>query len=110
MALEQQSAGPSLTNQQLDGTLKVSIGLADSKPVTGDNSSDEFCLYLWRSPEAPGVLYLTRSMDSAREVYRGLEEHGYIVKAIHTASGREFELSEGVLLPVNGALARIFHQ
>ena len=61
---------------------------------------DEFCLYLWRSAEAPGVVYLARSADSARAVYNGLVEEGYIVKAIHAGSGAEFEVRGGALRPV----------
>jgi len=54
-----------------------------------NQGSDAFCLYLWRSVEAPGILYLARGMDSARAVYRELAEDGYIVRAIHMNSNTE---------------------
>ncbi len=72
--------------------------------VTYQAASDEFCLYLWRSLESPGILYLARSIDSARAVYAGLANEGYIVKAVHTDSGTEFEMRDGALLPVGAAL------
>ena len=62
--------------------------------------SDEFCLYIWRSLESPGIVYLARSIDSARAVYSGLADEGYIVKAVHLDSGTEFEIRNGALLPV----------
>ena len=61
---------------------------------------NEFCLYLWRSLESPGIVYLARSADSARAVYSGLVGEGYIVKAVHTGSGAEFELRGETLVPV----------
>jgi hypothetical protein len=64
------------------------------------DSGDEFCLYLWRSEEAPGIVYLARSRDSARAVYRAMVDEGYIVKAVHANSGAEFEERNGALLPV----------
>ncbi|HYL36944.1 MAG TPA: hypothetical protein VEV17_13600 [Bryobacteraceae bacterium] len=64
------------------------------------DSADEFCLYLWRSLQAPGIVYLARSAASAQAVYSGLAEEGYIVKAVHAGSGAEFEIRDGALLPV----------
>jgi hypothetical protein len=43
---------------------------------------------------------VARSADSARAVYNGLVEEGYIVKAIHAGSGAEFEVRGGALRPV----------
>ena len=88
------------------GTTKVFEGLADSQAVTSSAVSDEFCLYLWRSLESPGILYLARSLDSARTVYEGLAHEGYIVKAVHLNSGTEFEMRGGALLPVHSGLTQ----
>jgi hypothetical protein len=66
-------------------------------------SSGQFCLYMWRSPEAPGVSYLPTSVDSARTVYREMLAEGYIVKAVELGSGREFEMRNGTLVPVLAA-------
>jgi hypothetical protein len=60
---------------------------------------DSFCLYLWRSPELPGTLYLAENFDAAEALCRGLTEDGYTVKVIHVASNAEFELSAGKLCP-----------
>jgi hypothetical protein len=60
---------------------------------------DGFYLYLWRSPNAPGTLYLAKGFDTAETLCRGLTDDGYIVKVVHMASDTEFELSEGRLRP-----------
>jgi hypothetical protein len=65
-----------------------------------NHGTDPFCLYLWRSVEAPGVLYLATGVDSARAVYAELMEDGYIVRAIHMNSDTEYEMREGRLMPV----------
>ena len=62
--------------------------------------SDAFCLYLWRSIEAPGILYLAQGVDSARAVYSELVDDGYIVRVVHMDSDTEYELREGTLMPV----------
>ena len=74
--------------------------------MTYSLGSDEFCLYLWRSLESPGILYLARSIDSARAVYTGLAQEGYIVKAVHMDSGTEFEMRNGALRPVGTAVSQ----
>jgi hypothetical protein len=63
-------------------------------------SSDVFCLYLWRSVEAPGTVYLARSIQNAEAVCRELIGYGYLVKVLHVASDTEFVLSDGTLAPV----------
>ena len=63
-------------------------------------SSGQFCLYLWRSLEAPGVSYLPSSVESAHNVYCEMRAEGYIVKAIELGSGREFEVRDGALVPI----------
>ncbi len=74
--------------------------------MTYSFGSDEFCLYLWRSLESPGILYLARSIDSARTVYAGLEQEGYIVKAVHMDSGTEFEMRDGALQPIRASVSQ----
>jgi hypothetical protein len=64
---------------------------------------DGFYLYLWRSPNAPGTLYLAKGFKAAEALCRGLTEDGYIVKVIHMASDTEYELSDGKLRPVASA-------
>ncbi|MBZ5611352.1 MAG: hypothetical protein LAP38_24070 [Acidobacteriia bacterium] len=78
------------------------------EPVTyqaASAASEEFCLYLWRSLQSPGILYLARSLDSARAVYAGLAGEGYIVRAVHMGSGTEFEMRNGALLPVRATVS-----
>jgi hypothetical protein len=65
-----------------------------------NHGTDPFCLYLWRSVEAPGILYLATGVDSARAVYAELVEVGYIVRAIHMNTDTEYEMREGMLMPV----------
>jgi hypothetical protein len=60
---------------------------------------DSFYLYLWRSPQLPGTLYLAQGFSTAEALCRGLTEDGYIVKVIHTATDTEYELREGGLRP-----------
>jgi hypothetical protein len=60
---------------------------------------DNFCLYLWRSRNSPGTLYLAKGLENAEALCRGLTEHGYIVKVIHMSTNTEFELRDGRLSP-----------
>jgi hypothetical protein len=60
---------------------------------------DAFCLYLWRSLDMPGTLYLAKDSDSAAAVYAGLIAEGYIVKVVHAASNTEYQICDGTLLP-----------
>ena len=61
---------------------------------------DNFYLYLWRSPNSPGTLYLAKGFATAEALCRGLTEDGYIVKVIHMTSNTEFELWDGKLRPI----------
>lgn len=58
---------------------------------------DNFYLYLWRSPNSPGTLYLAKGFETAEALCRGLVEDGYIVKVIHMATDIQYELCEGKL-------------
>jgi hypothetical protein len=62
---------------------------------------ENFYLYLWRSPDSPGTLYLANSLDTAEALCRGLTEEGYIVKVIQMVTNTEFELRAGKLRPVS---------
>jgi hypothetical protein len=64
---------------------------------------DNFYMYLWRSSDSPGTLYLARGVETAEALCRGLTDDGYIVKVIHMATNTEFELHEGKLCPVSQA-------
>ncbi len=61
--------------------------------------SGNFYLYLWRSPNSPGTLYLAKSFETAEALCLALAEDGYIVKVIHMTTDREFGLSDGKLRP-----------
>lgn len=63
--------------------------------------SESFALYLWRSPQAPGTLYLTRGFSTAEALCRSLAEDGYIVKVVHPATDTEYELRDGALRPLS---------
>jgi hypothetical protein len=67
---------------------------------------DEFCLYLWRSLEAPGTLYLARDLEHAQAVYAGLMAEGYVVKVVHPATNTEYEMCDGTLLPIHSLSQR----
>lgn len=60
---------------------------------------DSFYLYLWRSTQLPGTLYLAKGLETAEVVCRGLIADGYIVKVIQSGTNAEFELCEGKLRP-----------
>jgi hypothetical protein len=60
---------------------------------------EDFYLYLWRSPDSPGTLYLAKGFETAEALCRGLTEDGYIVKVIQAATNTEFELCDGKLRP-----------
>lgn len=62
-------------------------------------SSDSYYLYLWRSVDLPGTLYLARGFETAEALSRGLTEDGYIVKVIQTGTDIEFEVRDGKLCP-----------
>src|ERR1700733_4765565 len=65
---------------------------------------ESFYMYLWRSPNLPGTLYVAQGFEETEALYRGLAEDGYIVKLIHTATNAEFQLSAGRLCPAQGSL------
>jgi hypothetical protein len=60
---------------------------------------EDFYLYLWRSSDSPGTLYLAKGFETAEALCRGLTDDGYIVKVIQTATNTEFELCDGRLCP-----------
>jgi hypothetical protein len=60
---------------------------------------ENFYLYLWRSSDSPGTLYLARGFETAEALCRGLTEDGYIVKVVNMNTNAEFELCEGKLCP-----------
>ena len=62
---------------------------------------DEFCLYLWRSLDVPGTLYLAKDLEHAKAVYAGLIAEGYVVKVIHAPTNTEYALCDGALLPIH---------
>jgi hypothetical protein len=63
--------------------------------------SEGFALYLWRSPQAPGTLYLANGFSTAEVLSRILAEEGYIVKVVHAATDTEYELRNGALRPLH---------
>ncbi len=63
------------------------------------NIPDSFYLYLWRSSDSPGTLYLAKDFKTAEALCRGFTDDGYIVKVVHMATNAEFELREGKLCP-----------
>jgi len=87
--------------------LKVFPAKTDSWSVKRKASTGQFCLYLWRSLESPGVSYLPKSLESARAVYDAMRAEGYIVKAVELESGREFEVRNGTLVPVGRSAMRL---
>jgi hypothetical protein len=67
--------------------------------------SEGFALYLWRSPESPGTLYLASGLSSVEALCRSLSEDGYIVKVVHAATDTEYELRDGALRPLAEGLS-----
>jgi hypothetical protein len=63
--------------------------------------SESFAIYLWRSPQAPGTLYLAKGFSTAEALCRSLVEYGYIVKVVHSATDTEYEIQEGALRPIS---------
>jgi hypothetical protein len=66
--------------------------------VANSAIDDVFCLYLWRSIEAPGTLYLASCIDSAQAVCVELIAAGYTVRVVQMVTDVEFELREGALV------------
>lgn len=60
---------------------------------------DTFCLYLWRTPRAPGTVYLAGDVQEATAVYNELVKDGYIVKVVHLGTDLEYEMRDGTLIP-----------
>ena len=75
-------------------------GADDGSKMGSLSPPDNFYLYLWRSPNSPGTLYLAKGFETAEALCRGLTEDGYIVKVIHMTSDTEFELCDGKLRPM----------
>jgi hypothetical protein len=74
--------------------------------VASPDPRDEFCLYLWRSVDTPGTLYLAKDLHHAQAVYAGLIAEGYVVKVVHARTNTEFEMCGGVLLPAQSLSPR----
>jgi hypothetical protein len=70
--------------------------------------SANFALYLWRSPQSPGSLYLANGLYKAEALCRGLVEEGYIVKVVHPATDTEYEMRDGALRPLSNGLSPAF--
>jgi hypothetical protein len=83
---------PPLALQELNGS-------ADRSKMGPSSPPENFYLYLWRSPNSPGTLYLAKGFETAEALCRGLTEDGYIVKVIHMTTDTEFELCDGKLRP-----------
>ncbi len=62
---------------------------------------DTFCLYLWRTPGAPGTVYLAADIAEATAVYSELMKDGYIVKVVHMGTDLEYEMRDGTLIPAS---------
>ena len=71
-------------------------------PELGRN--DTYCLYLWRTMEAPGTLYLAGDIAQATAIYRELVDDGYTVKVVHMPTDTEYEMLDGNLTPVGRVL------
>jgi len=67
--------------------------------MTTHTVGDIFCLYFWRSLQAPGTLYFASNIHSARAVCAELTAAGYIVKIVQMATDIEYELRNGALVP-----------
>ena len=70
--------------------------------MTESNTLGSFHLYIWRSADSPGAVYLAQGFEAAEALCRGLSEDGYIVKVVHTATNTEFKLLQGELCPSPG--------
>lgn len=79
--------------------LQESKGVVDTPKMGPSTFPNHFYLYLWRSPNSPGTLYLAQGFETAEALCRGLTEDGYIVKVVHMATDAEFELRDGKLHP-----------
>jgi hypothetical protein len=78
--------------------VKSSFVSADPRAMGSQAIREAFCLYLWRSPDAPGTLYLVGSIHSAQAVCAELFDAGYIVKVVQTATNIEYEMRDGRLI------------
>jgi hypothetical protein len=76
--------------------------------MASSSFSESFALYLWRSPDSPGTLYLANGLSSAEALCRSLAEEGYIVKVVHAATDTEYELCDGALRPLPEGLSPAF--
>ncbi len=68
---------------------------------------DAFCLYLWRSLDSPGTLYLARGIHSARAVCAELIAAGYIVRVVQMVTNVEYVLVDGTLVACDGRSAKV---
>ena len=71
--------------------------------------ADSFCLYLWRSRDLPGTLYMSSGFEATEALCRALADDGYIVKVVHAATDSEFELSAGKLARTSAAGNSVLH-
>jgi len=81
--------------------MQHSVVAADAFAMAMPTLADSFCLYLWRSPELPGTLYLANGLEATEAICKVLTEDGYIVKVVHAATNAEFHLNAGRLCPAS---------
>ena len=65
--------------------------------------TDAFCLYLWRTVQAPGTLYIAAGVHQATAVYNELVDDGYLVKVVHVNTDTQYVMRDGTLIPAFGA-------
>ncbi len=89
-----------INHSKLKLQLKYFPMQADVPGVIEQKMRNVFCLYLWRSPETPGAVYLADSLQSAQAIYSGLLDLGYIVRAMQLGSNLLYGLEGGELKPL----------
>jgi hypothetical protein len=67
--------------------------------VASPSIDDVFCIYLWRSLQAPGTLYLARGIYNASAVCAELIAAGYIVRVVQMVTNVEYQLRDEALVP-----------
>jgi hypothetical protein len=61
--------------------------------------NDAFCLYLWRTVQAPGTLYIAAGLHQATAVHKELVGDGYLVKVVHVNTNTQYVMRDGTLIP-----------
>jgi hypothetical protein len=68
-------------------------------------ANSPFCIYLWRTADAPGALYIAKDFYVAQALCAALVDEGYLVRAVALEADVDYKITQGKLAPIVEHLA-----